>query len=412
MHQNMSLFPGATTFFFTEIKTGALRKVFSGLIEELWVKLMEDSTNGNTQPASPVCTCLAWQSSKIPRQIMKGFSSWFLFGLAIIGDTKANILIMLLSLFGRHSRRLGSHCCLKCPPQGRNEGAKQRAGCVLNAVPALAPWRPTHHQMYIPLFSELKLRIYKDLRDNFMLSDSTSADDAFKIVQIELGFLHDKLYTKTTALQSKKGIILQRIRLLSTFAAVIAFSFTVVLMHFLGKSESKPEELHLLASSREVQAVSKLNEEDQGKNTDQKHKEFDHELLSTILKERGEHLLQGKGIVVKEEFKWSINDVEFSHSISLWHIATFLLFYDDHRRYSSSALGIGEARIRDAQEEVIRFFGHVKSLSNNDARALLYNDNDFAGLPIHGKSVLQDGCKLASMLKALMEELQWDLEEK
>ncbi|GLT43344.1 hypothetical protein SLA2020_173010 [Shorea laevis] len=59
-----------------------------------------------------------------------------------------------------------------------------------------------------------------------MLSHTISAEDAFKIVQIELGFLHDKLYTKPTVLQSIKGKILQSI-CLATFAAVIAFSITV-----------------------------------------------------------------------------------------------------------------------------------------------------------------------------------------
>ncbi|GKV09839.1 hypothetical protein SLEP1_g21279 [Rubroshorea leprosula] len=60
-----------------------------------------------------------------------------------------------------------------------------------------------------------------------MLSHTISAEDAFKIVQIEPGFLHDKLSTKPTVLQSIKGIILQCICLLCTFAAVIAFSITV-----------------------------------------------------------------------------------------------------------------------------------------------------------------------------------------
>ncbi|GLT61421.1 hypothetical protein SLA2020_341270 [Shorea laevis] len=401
------------------------------------------------------------------------------------------------------------------------------------------------YKMYVPLFSELRLRIYRNLREHFMLSHSISAEDAFKIVQIELGFLYDMRYTKTTVLQSKKGQILQGIYLLSTFSVLIAYSITVgncsypavdiyitcfllggtilvdiysVILHvlsdwtmfylsipsnkghkFLGgtiasrlvRFEAKKKGIVSMAQHSLIDYCFKVNtscwtsilraldtedllgklrytswekvnpnlknfihshlqekfiryrnikDEVSRERIDKTYEEFDHQLLSSILKERGDHVLQGKGVDFKDDFKWSINDVEFSHSILLWHIATFLLFYDDKRRYSSSALGsycqiskllsnymmyllqvrplmlpkgIGQVRIRDTQDEVIRFFGHVKSLNNNDAaRALLHMENEFPLSLIHRKSVLRDSCKLASMLKALGEELHWDLEDK
>ncbi|GLT43349.1 hypothetical protein SLA2020_173050 [Shorea laevis] len=401
------------------------------------------------------------------------------------------------------------------------------------------------YKMYIPLFSELRLRIYRNLRDKFMLSHTISAEDAFKIVQIELGFLYEKLYTKSTVLQSVKGVILQSICLLSTFAAMITFSITVgnydypwedicisylllggaifvdiylaiahalsdwTMCHLSIPSNSVHRLVgcsiaswlvHCKAKKKGITSMAQhslidycfkvktswwssilsvldiedfwgkfcytswvkvnpnlknfihshlqekfkryqnIKDEAPREKIDKNYGEFDYELLTTMLKERGDHVLQGKGIVFKDEFKWSINDVEFSHSILLWHIATFLLFYDDHRRYSSSVLGlycqiskllsdymmylllarplmlpkgIGQVRIRDTQEEMIRFFGHVKSLNNNDvASALLHRQNEFPSSLIHSKSILRDGCKLASMLKALVEELLWDPEEK
>ncbi|GKV09834.1 hypothetical protein SLEP1_g21274 [Rubroshorea leprosula] len=401
------------------------------------------------------------------------------------------------------------------------------------------------YKMYIPLFSELRLRIYRNLRDKFMLPYTISAEDAFKIVQIELEFLCDKLYTKSIILQSTKGVILQGICFLSTFAAVITFSITVGNYHypredicitylllggaifvdicsaishafsdwtiyrlssptnsvhkFVGysiaswlvrckakkkgitymaqhslidyclkvktsswssilrvpdieefrekfchtsweKVDSNLKKFILSHLQQKFKRYQNIKDEASGEKIDKSFEEFDHLFLIKMLNERGDHVLQRMEIPLKDEFKWSILDVEFGHSILLWHIATFLLFYDDHRRYSSSVLGlhcriskllsdymmyllmarplmlpkgIGQVRIRDTQTEVITFLAQEKSLNNNDvASALLDRQNKFPPPLIHSKSVLKDGCRLASMLKALVEELLWDPEEK
>ncbi|GKV09808.1 hypothetical protein SLEP1_g21248 [Rubroshorea leprosula] len=82
-------------------------------------------------------------------------------------------------------------------------------------------------KMSMPLFSDLKLRIPQKLSKIFILS-SNSADDAFRLIEVELGFLYDVLYTKKTLRpQPILGTILHSICLLLTFTALIAFSIVV-----------------------------------------------------------------------------------------------------------------------------------------------------------------------------------------
>ncbi|GLT41838.1 hypothetical protein SLA2020_158730 [Shorea laevis] len=647
MHQSTcSLFPVASAFFFTEIKTGAFRKLFSGLVQELWIKWELQGMVmlslllqfilvwlGNRRryqgKNSHYVAILVWSTylaadwvatvalsallkvkvKELKRELVVFWTPFLLLhlggphtisayaltdnelwlryllgfviqvGVAIYAFVKFRtsndtltymaIPIFIVGIIKYGERiwvlRAASHKKFSNSVFSSASGDVEKSldnirnnGSTSSYLPQTLDEYSMHknvieegkyfhtafylYKMYIPLFSDLRLRISRNLREVFMLPHTISAEDAFKIVQIELGFLYDMLYTKTTVLRSIKGIILQIICLLSIFATLIAFSTTVGnhtyrredicitylllggaiivdiysailcalsdwtmfylsvprnnvhkfvgstiasrLVHYQAKKKGvvsvaqhslmdyclkvktsgwtsilraldtedifgkfccitweqvNPNLKNFIHShlQKNFKRYQNINEEEQGKKIDEKYETFDHELLSSILKEKGDQSIAN----VMDEFKWSINDVEFSHSILLWHIATFLLFYDDHRRYSSSVLysycqiskllsdymmylllvrplmlpkGIGEVRIRDTRAEVIRFFGHVKSsLNNNDAAsALLYMDNEFALLPIHGKSVLREGCMLASKLKALVEELQWDLEEK
>ena len=82
-------------------------------------------------------------------------------------------------------------------------------------------------KMFVPLFSGLKLRIYKELQNIFTLPESMSAEEAFKLVDIELEFLYDMLYTKTIILNSVTGLILLSISLLSCISGLIAFSVII-----------------------------------------------------------------------------------------------------------------------------------------------------------------------------------------
>ncbi|GKV36920.1 hypothetical protein SLEP1_g45004 [Rubroshorea leprosula] len=169
---------------------------------------------------------------------------------------------------------------------------------------------------------------------------------------------------------------------------------------------------------------------------------FDHKLLSDILKERGDHTLQRYRTLLEVEFKWSTTEIEFGHSILVWHIATYLLFNDDKKGDSGSVpgsncqismllsdymmylllvrpqmlpKGIGEVRIRDTRDQIIRFFNRKKSLTPNDATsALLGIKTDETGIQefSRSKSVMFEGCKLAFMLQEFEGEWEGDLEKK
>ncbi|XVE88626.1 hypothetical protein DITRI_Ditri19aG0084800 [Diplodiscus trichospermus] len=82
-------------------------------------------------------------------------------------------------------------------------------------------------QVFRPLFSDLKLRIYSKLRYIFQMDSKVTAEDAFKMVEIELGFLYDQLYTKIPLVTSRKGIILRCICLSFTVSTLIAFLIIV-----------------------------------------------------------------------------------------------------------------------------------------------------------------------------------------
>ncbi|GKV09836.1 hypothetical protein SLEP1_g21275 [Rubroshorea leprosula] len=383
-------------------------------------------------------------------------------------------------------------------------------------------------KMFIPLFSDLRLRIYRELSD-IWLSPFQDAEEAFMLVHIELGFLYDVLYTKAAILQSIVGRILRSICYLSTFVALVAFSIAVdksgypgedilityvllggaILLDILSATSiafsswailwlTSPRRLlskcayqrivswlvHRKLKKRGTVSVAQHSligyclkvktskwtailrmldteeifqkflgtswEQVNGdlkkfiyKHLQEKFKQyqnlkdkiddkqvFNHDKLLSILRERGDRALQNYEID-EEYFERSIHDVEFSHSVLAWHIATFILFYDDHKTYSGSVLGsycqiskllseymmyllqvwplmlpkgIGLVRIKDTREEVVRYFGkRSSSMSNNDAAsALLPTGNEFLLFSTRGKSVLQDGRKLASMLKALV----------
>ncbi|XVF86899.1 hypothetical protein PTKIN_Ptkin18bG0077900 [Pterospermum kingtungense] len=79
-----------------------------------------------------------------------------------------------------------------------------------------------------PLFSDLKFRIYKKFSYVFEMDPKViSAEEAFKMVKIELGFLYDLLYTKIHIVLSNLGVILRCICLSFTTSTLIAFLIIV-----------------------------------------------------------------------------------------------------------------------------------------------------------------------------------------
>ncbi|KAH1096278.1 hypothetical protein J1N35_013199 [Gossypium stocksii] len=82
--------------------------------------------------------------------------------------------------------------------------------------------------VFKPMFADLKLRFYQNLSYLFELDQNkVSAEAAFTIVEIELGFLYDLLYTKIPIVITRPGVILRFICLSFTIFTLLAFIFVV-----------------------------------------------------------------------------------------------------------------------------------------------------------------------------------------
>ncbi|XVF27088.1 hypothetical protein REPUB_Repub14bG0076400 [Reevesia pubescens] len=397
-------------------------------------------------------------------------------------------------------------------------------------------------KMFVPLFSGLKLRIYKKLDDIFSLPDVMSAEEAFKLVDIELEFLYDMLYTKTIILNSVTGLILLSISLLSCISGFIAFSvliskrpyphvdiaitylllvgaifadtFALITQLFskwtlrrLTKpgSKKRPKCVNravnswldyrkmkkginsmaqssllkycLKSKATTISAVAKklrlentileksLHQLDQKwqppvwidvdlelkvfiysylKEKRKKYKvlEFDFKSFSYLLNEGAYELLKGKNL--EGEVGWSLKDLEFTHSLLLWHIATDVLYYDQRRRYPQGSFstycriskhlsdymmhllvkapfmlrkGIGELRYRDTCREAVKFFNQDMRIEGVRlaATTLLAIDAECRGflyqMKGQGKSVFFGGSALAITLRWLSRDEKRRMDE-
>ncbi|KAK5840988.1 hypothetical protein PVK06_009896 [Gossypium arboreum] len=63
-----------------------------------------------------------------------------------------------------------------------------------------------------------------------------------------------------------------------------------------------------------------------------KYAETEFKNLSELLDERGSSVLK-RIESLSEDIMWSVCDVEFTHSLILWHVATEVVFYDDDHRW-------------------------------------------------------------------------------
>ncbi|XP_022714549.1 uncharacterized protein LOC111274183 [Durio zibethinus] len=398
-------------------------------------------------------------------------------------------------------------------------------------------------KMFMPLFSGLKLRIYEKLNDIFNLEKSMNAEEAFKLVDIELEFLYDMLYTKTSILNSVNGVIFLSIALLSCISGFIAFSVTISkhayrrvdiaitylllvgaifadtfalitqlfskwTLRTLTKPDSKKlskcvypvinywlnyrlmkkgitsmaqssllkyclntkastisavakklrlgntifeKSLHILDQKQqppvwmdvdlELKNFIYLNLKE--KRTQYEKKEFDFKSLPSLLNEGAYELVLNRR-ELHEKVGWSLKDLEFTHSLLLWHIATDILYYDQRRRYPKGSFsarcriskhlsdymmhllvkapfmlrkGIGELRYRDTCREAVEFFnqemrGHGVRLA---ATTLLAIDAEFRRFLFqmkgHGKSVFFGGSALAIQLRSLSRGERMDEEQ-
>ncbi|KAK3200673.1 hypothetical protein Dsin_024088 [Dipteronia sinensis] len=188
------------------------------------------------------------------------------------------------------------------------------------------------------------------------------------------------------------------------------------------------------------------------KSNEIKDDRFTVESCKKLLAHRGGYVLQKRYGTIHDEFRWSISDVEFDHSLLLWHIATDLCYYSENNdddqldpnygisKYLSDYMlyllvfcpsmlpeGIAEIRYRDTLAECMRFFPQEKmflnlcwtrkqSIDKSEAcKALLQVTFGIEEEQIKGdrsQSVLFYGCRLAKQLQDLELKNGWNREQK
>ncbi|KAB2028937.1 hypothetical protein E1A91_D05G135800v1 [Gossypium mustelinum] len=382
-------------------------------------------------------------------------------------------------------------------------------------------------QVFRPMFSDLKLRIYNKLDYIFELGENVVAEEAFKIVEIELGFLYDLLYTKIPIVITRIGVILRIISLSLITSTLIAFLLVVgkhgyskvdigisyLLMvgaiflelysaflhlssdwgiHWLTSQNnrlltaagsnlvhfSKPNKgiramaqhslLDYCLQPRKLKLAKVLNIFDPEDNAEKylhtswkdvdlelqkiiythfkekrrkyKEKQFEYKELLELLEERGRiPLIQNN---VDADLGWSVSDVEFTHSLLLWHIATDVVYNDDHHWFRAGKLGpycriskllsdymmyllflcpemlpegIGTIRHHDTCIEAKNFV-HDKSKFKQVIRGLFGIDIEsrsfFVLMGSLKKSAFFEGCQIAVQLQTLLGQFRWDHEDK
>ncbi|XVE68231.1 hypothetical protein DITRI_Ditri09bG0051800 [Diplodiscus trichospermus] len=370
------------------------------------------------------------------------------------------------------------------------------------------------------LFADLILGYYERKDCHSMISNK-SPEDAFELVEGELGLLYDVLYTKTTVIYSIYGFLLRCSSFLSSVFAMIAFavfiehpyslvdiSVTYLLLvgaialeiyAFVLVMRSDWTKLWLVdflkpgrIGKRWSRTIFKYNlikyclgtqdtmwvrfqkllgiEEIVEKHLNVDCDDLDAELKTLIfqqLKERSENinslfdvneckkLLSYRGDYVLdqmqclERLKWSTIEIEFDHSLLLWHIATQLCYWDDVKRlkgtnnlqslnkYSNVSQclsdymlyllvmypnmlpkGIGEIRYRDTCSEATRLFQQGRreiETKVDEACYKLYEVNTDSLEEVKGdetKSVLFYGSRLAKQLQSLASQEDWGHEKK
>ncbi|OMO70663.1 hypothetical protein CCACVL1_18719 [Corchorus capsularis] len=169
---------------------------------------------------------------------------------------------------------------------------------------------------------------------------------------------------------------------------------------------------------------------------------FELDSLARLMDNGAYELLKSRKL--NEELGWSIKEIEFTHTLLLWHIATEILYYNHRRKYPFGHLnqhcrlskvlsdymmhllvkrpfmlhiGIGELRYRDTFSEAMKFLQQEMRIQSAELAA-----TTLLGLDVQcrvfllqmrgeGKSVFFDGCRLAKELQSLVREHRWDYEE-
>ncbi|KAJ4977932.1 hypothetical protein NE237_008712 [Protea cynaroides] len=279
-----------------------------------------------------------------------------------------------------------------------------------------------HHffEIFKRLFAFL-LVSFDDWNKSKLYFQQVSPQEAFKLIEVELGFMFDVLYTKATVVHSLIGIILRSIGLCFTI-----FVFVMFLNVDSKNKHHSPTDLIItylllvVAIILDIYAAILLITSDSGYLWLRKHKNkevsrglkflifqqlrkksfwaTDFKQVKRLCSSRDSDVLQQLDIdrrqqnieshLLYDRLKWSIDDVDFDQSILIWHIATHLWYHSDDKASDQFPLkqqkeicmllsdymvylllvcpfmlpeGIGEIRSVDTEEEVNNFLKEKKN---------------------------------------------------
>ncbi|CBI36702.3 unnamed protein product, partial [Vitis vinifera] len=155
------------------------------------------------------------------------------------------------------------------------------------------------------LFADLILT-FQDREDSQSFFHNTTWEKAFAVIEIELAFMYDVLYTKASVTYCRWGHLLRSVSLSFTVSTFVAF---------------------LLINKHGYSTI---------------------DLIITFLLLVGAIVLEMYAIIVLLSSDWTIlslskhkitlKDRDFDQSILLWHIATDLLYYTDHQNQNPSSV--------------------------------------------------------------------------
>ncbi|GAU16967.1 hypothetical protein TSUD_37240 [Trifolium subterraneum] len=311
------------------------------------------------------------------------------------------------------------------------------------------------------LFADLILS-FQDHKSSQDFFQSKDWKHAFNVIAIELGLMYDMLYTKSVLTYSKHGIgiFLKYFNLIrfclkdEPVTCIKIQKFLHIYKYFekfyYQKTKQVSEELKELI-------FKQLKEKSQKATNIEECKRLCAYKGDWVLEERNCHIHDEQNSHIHDEknchicvISRSIKDVEFDHSILLWHIATDLCYYseysdsdDEPQILSAAALqsheksqllsdymlnllviypfllpnGIGQIRFEDTCAEVDELLKERKYIKEKSqvCKMILRVNTTIPPSEIKGdrsKSLLFDACRLAKSLQSLEEKKKWSKEQK
>ncbi|KAJ6921673.1 hypothetical protein NC652_015566 [Populus alba x Populus x berolinensis] len=231
---------------------------------------------------------------------------------------------------------------------------------------------------------------FDQTKSTYELVSKKTAEEAFQLIEIEMGFLYDRLYSKVTEI-SWLRVILHSITCLSSISALVVFSIMTTRKNIYSKKDTMISYLLLVGavlldcysitvlllsdwaviwftSSKVVgdflygkrkrwsrsMGQHSLTSAQSNKPLNERRKQYfagewnihnrvdvDEVLKELIfikvLDKRSRYLLEERGNNALQRYEcfdklgWSVTDVEFSQSLLIWHVATRVCYIDDSR---------------------------------------------------------------------------------